>query len=1820
MYNTDTDQPLVTISTYVYNEAKYLPRLIESVLNQTYKNIELYISDNASTDNTLEVIEKYKDDPRFHFSQNETNIGMEKNGIIASQMGNGKYKMLFGGDDYLDKRYVETMVGYLEANPHCAAAYCPATWIDENDNVIKIANHIGHPSKGYIGGRNEVADLLVFDNYITPCTFIVRDDILQKIGGFVDLDVPAAYDWYLAVRIALENSDFIFVKESLSYYRIHNDQDSNRFYKTIEPLKTHIGILTKVLKHPKAKELLTDRKEEIIQHLLRRYDQYKHFPEAKKLEKEVIRIQNELDSLVNEMPKLSTKEPLVSVVLTTYNRRDLLPDAIRSVLEQTYTNFELLVVNDAGEDVSDIIASFNDERIKLLTHKFNSGLPFARNTALRIIKGEIVTYLDDDDLYLPNHLQTIVDTFVKKNAAVVFTGSIYVDETIEEGKRVVVEKTDPFGSITYSKERLHIQNFIPVNAWAHRSQTIKEAGYFDESLTSMEDWEYLLRLSRKYDFEQIKEITVEVRRRVNEADNMLRREEKNFYDIYETIYERYDNLGNILVEQEREKILQELGGKPVENFNGKFVLYVNHPYDIKKTVHRETPMIDGLNYLDEFKIVSIWKSDGENFEFDYDLVQKADHILVHNRGALFSEAIIKLKAYGKKIVFLLDFNPFVLPVHHNSYQYYKALLSRIESVMNIADKVLVPSSVLQQQLERFKPDLLATGVNLELWTKKIKKDEHEKIRIGCIVDENTLSSLQHLRPVLNYLNEKYTQQAEIIIYGIGIEGYELAAFDDFTLIRVNAPSYALWIEFLRSQAIDIILLSSNNDSFSKSLPDVELYEYALSNIALIAPNTKPFTNFIEHGKTGFLCGSDLGDWKKALDILISDETKRVDLSNAAFEKVLNNFTVQHNAASWRDHLQSIDTPETEKMERSLFESLSLKWKKYDIASIERYPAWLDKKRFKTYDINVWAKEAESWQNLPHFTFFLFHTDSVERLHKSIESIMRQVYPKWHIVILTNETLQMPEEEKLDIVTTDINLFEAFNTLVLGNDLEWIVPLYGGDILEADYLAIMTQLLNEKNDLGYIYCDNGHIDELDIFNKPFFKPDLNIDMLRSFNYIDETFAIHKVVFEHVGGVDTLLAHNELYDLSFKAIEVLAENQIYHIDEILWHKFTKKRDFETQEIAKTSAKLTISKHIQRQNISAEVIDGNADGTFRVLYYHDTTPLVSIIIPTKDQPALLKTCINTLTEKTTYKNYEILIVDNQSKEDETLAYFDELRQKYNFVRVIPYDKDFNYSEANNIAAKQAKGEYLLFLNNDTEVTQENWLDVMMSYAQREEIGIVGPRLLFSDNTIQHAGVSLGINLPAQHVFGGEKLYISGYMNRLQIDQNLSAVTGACLLISRQLFDDIGGFNQKDYKVHYSDIDLCLKAIEAQKQIVWTPYATLYHHESKTVKSGSREELIKKKQAYDQDLETFVTMWYEYLKHDPAYNKNLINADNMLLLNIEDIPHWNRFTKKTNKFWAIPRGLDGGGEYRVISPMKGLNDASIAQTHIGWNYYNYTYLITKHEPDFLLLQTPLHDTHISFIEEMKKVYKGNILFEIDDLLDNIPKDNPAYDKRYPDITQRLHTSIGLCHKLIVSTKPLLEAYKKYAKDAAIVANYLRKDIWMPLKDEPKRFVGKKIRVGWAGGAFHQGDLSIITDVVKELKDEVEWVFMGLIPKGCEDFVEYHEAVSLREYPKKLASLNLDLAVVPLQQHPFNDAKSNLRLLELGIFGWSVIATNAYPYRNAPVTLVKNRKKEWLEAIREKISDKEKLVEDGERLREWVLENYMLEDHLDTIYQGYIS
>jgi GT2 family glycosyltransferase len=349
------------------------------------------------------------------------------------------------------------------------------------------------------------------------------------------------------------------------------------------------------------------------------------------------------------------------------------------------------------------------------------------------------------------------------------------------------------------------------------------------------------------------------------------------------------------------------------------------------------------------------------------------------------------------------------------------------------------------------------------------------------------------------------------------------------------------------------------------------------------------------------------------------------------------------------------------------------------------------------------------------------------------------------------------------------------------------------------------------------------------------------LLRSFPYLGGLTLFHPEVFAQCGGFDSELEGAEEYDLSLKVFERYGEHSIGHLSELMYH----RREggghcIEPAEEIWARCRLALQGHLDRTQPGAVAHLGKEAPFLRAEYPLDSLPKVSIIIPTKDKPDLIRRCLDSLLQLTDYPNFEVIVVDNQTTNVEALDYY-TTAIKDPRVRLIEYPHPFNYSAINNFAARQAGGEYLLLLNNDTAVLDKNWLRTMMSYAQRRDVGIVGPLLVFEDGLVQHAGLVLGLGYqPAEHLFIGLSPEEPGYFGRLQLTQNYAGVTGACLLIRKSIYDEVGGLNETDLAVSFNDVDLCLKVGDKGHKIIWTPETRLMHAASQSLK-GMEEEAKK-------------------------------------------------------------------------------------------------------------------------------------------------------------------------------------------------------------------------------------------------------------------------------------------------------------------------------------------------------------------------------------------
>jgi GT2 family glycosyltransferase/polysaccharide pyruvyl transferase WcaK-like protein len=505
------------------------------------------------------------------------------------------------------------------------------------------------------------------------------------------------------------------------------------------------------------------------------------------------------------------------------------------------------------------------------------------------------------------------------------------------------------------------------------------------------------------------------------------------------------------------------------------------------------------------------------------------------------------------------------------------------------------------------------------------------------------------------------------------------------------------------------------------------------------------------------------------------------------------------------------------------------------------------------------------------------------LRKAIESVLRQEYTKWelcladdastkpHVKRMLQEFAQRDPRVRVVYREKNGHISEASNSALELATGEFSALLDHDDELTPDALSSVVWELNQHPDACLVYSDYDRIDDHGVPSDAFFKPDWNPDLLLSQNYICHLAIYRTALLRKIGGFRRELEGSQDWDLALRVTEQCRADQIRHIPRILYHwrkhEESASHNLSGYHYAVVAAKRAVTEHLARMERKATVMETRFDGWFRVRYAIERPPKVSIIICTRDRIDLLCPCIRSILDKTRYKDYEILVVDNSSREKGSGAFFDECR-KSSRLRILPIEGEFNYSALNNRAAAEARGDILCFLNNDTVVISEDWLQEMVSHALRKEIGAVGAKLLYPDGRIQHAGIILGIGGFAAHVFSGLPGETPGYMGRAQLIQNYTAVTGACMVMRKSVFNEVGGFNERELKVAFNDIDLCLKIHTAGYRNLWTPYALLYHHESAS--RGLDITASQKKQA-KEEADYFWSHWADLVYNDPAYNPNL-------------------------------------------------------------------------------------------------------------------------------------------------------------------------------------------------------------------------------------------------------------------------------------------------------------------------------------------------------------
>ncbi|XZG71928.1 rhamnan synthesis F family protein [Chitinibacteraceae bacterium HSL-7] len=878
----------------------------------------------------------------------------------------------------------------------------------------------------------------------------------------------------------------------------------------------------------------------------------------------------------------------------------------------------------------------------------------------------------------------------------------------------------------------------------------------------------------------------------------------------------------------------------------------------------------------------------------------------------------------------------------------------------------------------------------------------------------------------------------------------------------------------------------------------------------------------------------------------------------------------------------------------------------------QYARWLGEQRITRVEGQLFDAAMAAWTSKPRIQCVLLDlSGNMKRLVETIKNLGDQLYkPDSLLILSSNPPPKGGAGDSVSWLHVDpMSWPETLNQYLEGAQCDWLMVLEAGDKLEPQALLLLAEGVQSHATLACAYFDEDVRGEAQ-FCDPVFKPDFNLDLLRSTPYVGSAFAVRREALAQMGGWPATHSVAGHIELVYRVAEEMGLNAIGHLDHLLHHAVRPYASWlASEDVARAHVTATRA-HLTRMGVAHDILPGPQPGLHRVVYQHAEQPLVSIIVPTKDQLPMLRRCVETLLEKTAYPNYELIIVDNNSETPEACVYLDGLAAlASDQIRVLRYPHPFNFSAINNAAVREARGEYLVLLNNDTAIIDGGWLDAMLNHAQRPEVGAVGAKLVYPDGRIQHAGVVMGLRGPADHPGIGLPGDAPGYMNRFLVDQNYAVVTAACMMVRKSVYEAVGGMDEDAFKVSYNDVDLALKIRAEGWLTVWTPYALVMHEGSVSQNSVDTAASEAKRKRFEGEQDALYRKWWPLVARDPSYNRNLTLSGNGFEVETRAIlTHQPLAWRPVPRVLVHPGDQMGCGHYRALQPFVAMQNDLLIDGAVSWELLP-PFELAKFDADSVVLQRQHSEEQIEFIRRMRSATSTFLVYELDDYLPNLPVKSLHRGHMPKDVVKSMRKALSFVDRFVVSTGPLAEAYTKLDlhREIVVVENRLPVPWWSELSAQ--RNMGRKPRVGWGGGLSHTGDLELIADVVKELAGEVEWVFFGMCPDKLKPYVhEYHEGVPIDQYPAKLASLNLDLALAPLEHNLFNECKSNLRLLEYGACGFPVIATDIVCYRSGlPVTLVKNRFKDWVDAIRSHLADPDASARQGAALREAVLGEWML-------------
>lgn len=880
----------------------------------------------------------------------------------------------------------------------------------------------------------------------------------------------------------------------------------------------------------------------------------------------------------------------------------------------------------------------------------------------------------------------------------------------------------------------------------------------------------------------------------------------------------------------------------------------------------------------------------------------------------------------------------------------------------------------------------------------------------------------------------------------------------------------------------------------------------------------------------------------------------------------------------------------------------------EIAHSHNYKRWLSFRRIDDSVCTILAETIASWRNPPEFHLIVRIGEADHAaLAETLDSLNYQLYNRWHIDIISDQPCPDGLEALPSVGWQQTERDTAKPTidfLVASGQRDWIIELPAGAILDPLCLwRIAEHAESSGGEIGAMFTDDDIYDKRGIRNAPRFKPGVNPAHLQSADLAGPLFLRRD--FWRTSGGAAQHPQSPWFDQMIRIVATHGWGVLNHIPDVLisyLEHFPSSPENCLQALLAPKSTVT----------GCEIIPVT-EHSWRIRHPLPTIPSATIAIVSRGQLEFLQGCLESLAEHTPWTGLELLLIREQVDDAELESWLTTYRLHDVAPRQVFLRYGASWAEACNAGVVSATHEHVILLQEDTRILDPNWLENLIRTLGEPDVSAVSPRLIRpSTGLIAYAGDVLGLNDENASPYQDETRFSEyGYLDSLQVARDVSLLADGCILLKRSDYIAVEGMEAEHLPDHLAHHDLSLKLLSAGKRLVYQPQSTLVHYGA-ALRQHSAMQDAQHQEARKAASCNLAQRWLRKGIADPYWNSNLSLAGKQPFPETAYHPAWQYLPANLPRIAARPV-TNGQGDFRITSPLLAARQAGLVLDCLWPQSDSREFTaaeIARLGADTLIVQNYLIDSRLTGLAEWRRHGTDtHIVYAIDDLCTEMPEASSLRSNVPANARSRLKFALSQCDRLVVSTDFLAEAYRHFIDDIRVVPNRLEQRIWGSLQS--RKQTGKKPRIGWSGGTTHLGDLRLLKEVVAATHDEADWIFFGMCPDEIRPLIsEYHGFTQLSDYPAKLASLNLDIAVAPLEMNRFNQAKSNLRLLDYGILGIPVVCTDITPYQSSPAKCVQNTPQAWIEALRERITDPIAAGAEGEALRQWVNRDYILENH----------